>query len=186
MQVFDEGMLTDGLGRQVDFSNTIIIMTSNVGTKKLKDFGDGVGFQTKTKLGQKQNYYKNVIKDALKKTFNPEFLNRLDEIVIFNDLEKDDLLKIIDIEIDKLIDRTKELGIEFEITKSVKQWIADKAFAEKLGARPIQRSIQQNIENKISELLLDDKTTKGEKLLITLVKDEINIKKEKKKISRTD
>lgn len=128
LQVLDDGYLTDSLGRKIDFRNTIIIMTSNIGARKLKDFGTGVGFGTSAKESQAADHAKGIIENALKKAFAPEFLNRIDDVLVFNTLDKDDINKIIDIELVKLITRIKDLGYELELSEKAKNYIANKGF----------------------------------------------------------
>ena len=148
LQALDDGKMTDSLGRNIDFKNTIIIMTSNIGARQLQDFGTGVGFGTKARTESDQENTRGVIENALKKAFAPEFLNRIDDVVIFNSLSKDDILKIIDIELDKLFNRINTLGYEVKLTEKAKSYIADKGFDEKYGARPLSRAIQKYIDNK--------------------------------------
>ena len=126
LQVLDDGYLTDSLGRKVNFQNTIIIMTSNIGARQIKDFGIGVGFETSSQKAQTEEYEKSVIKNALKKTFSPEFLNRIDDIVIFNSLDKKHMLKIIEIELDKVVKRIKKLGFEINISRKAKEFLVEK------------------------------------------------------------
>ena len=151
LQVLDEGALTDSLGRKVDFKNTIIIMTSNIGTRELKDFGAGVGFNTQELTKERSD---SVIRKALNRSFSPEFLNRVDDIITFSSLNKDDILKIVDIELEMFYDRVHELGHELVITDAAKQFVADAGFDIQYGARPLKRAIQSHIEDPMSELLL--------------------------------
>ena len=139
LQVLDDGYLTDSLGRKIDFKNTIIIMTSNVGARQLKDFGQGVGFGTSAKVAQADEHSKSVIENALKKTFAPEFLNRIDDVIVFNSLEKEHIDKIIDIELAKLYARIKDLGYILVLSDKAKAFIADKGFDKQFGARPLKR-----------------------------------------------
>jgi len=143
LQVLDDGYLTDSLGRKIDFRNTIIIMTSNIGSRQLKDFGLGVGFGTAAKMAQSGDHAKGVIENALKKAFAPEFLNRIDDVVVFNSLEKNDIEKIIDIELVKLIDRIESLGYQIKLSEAAKSFIAEKGFDLQYGARPLKRAIQK-------------------------------------------
>ena len=138
LQVLDDGFLTDSLGRKINFQNTIIIMTSNIGARQVKDFGTGVGFETSNLKSQAVDIEKNVIQSALKKTFAPEFLNRIDDIVIFNSLEKQDIDKIVEIELKELILRIKKLGYEVSLTPEAKSFISEKGFDKKNGARPLK------------------------------------------------
>ena len=164
LQVLDDGFLTDSLGRRIDFQNTIIIMTSNIGARQIKDFGTGVGFSTAAQKNQADDIEKSVIENALKKTFAPEFLNRVDDIVIFNALEKDDLLKIVDIEIDKLIKRIVKIGYQIEISKKAKKFLGDKGYDKKYGARPLSRAIQRYVEDLIAEEIVSNKIKEGDHL----------------------
>ncbi|MCK5401062.1 MAG: ATP-dependent Clp protease ATP-binding subunit [Flavobacteriaceae bacterium] len=181
LQVLDDGYLTDSLGRKIDFSNTIIIMTSNVGSRKLKDFGTGVGFGTSAKKSQVDSHAKSVIENALKKAFAPEFLNRIDDVVVFNVLEKKDIDKIIDIELEKLLDRIKELGYTLKLSKSAKAFIAEKGFDQQYGARPLKRAIQKYIEDALAEEIIKSKIHEGDVIKMDLDKtaQKIKIKIEK-------
>jgi len=185
LQVLDDGHLTDSLGRKVDFRNTIIIMTSNVGARKLKDFGTGVGFGTKAQKEQELDNSRKVIEDALKKAFAPEFLNRIDDVVVFNALEREDIHKIIDIELVKLYKRIEEMGYHFVLTDSAKDFIAEKGFDKKFGARPLNRAIQKYIEDALAEKIINSEIEEGDKIQMELdnEKKELVIKildKEKK------
>ncbi|ARV08440.1 Clp protease ClpC [Winogradskyella sp. PC-19] len=162
LQVLDDGYLTDSLGRKIDFRNTIIIMTSNIGARKLKDFGTGVGFGTSAKESQAADHAKGIIENALKKAFAPEFLNRIDDVVVFNTLEKEDINKIIDIELVKLIARIKDLGYELKLSKKAKDYIADKGFDSQYGARPLKRAIQKYIEDALAEEIINSKIQEGD------------------------
>ncbi|MEO8794516.1 MAG: ATP-dependent Clp protease ATP-binding subunit, partial [Daejeonella sp.] len=143
LQVLDEGQLTDSLGRKVDFRNTIVIMTSNIGARQLKDFGQGVGFSTNAKSSQADSYSRGVIENALKRAFAPEFLNRVDDVIVFNSLGKEEIFKIIDIELKSLFDRIEGLGYEVKLTEAAKEFIADKGYDANFGARPLKRAIQK-------------------------------------------
>ena len=160
LQVLDEGRLTDSLGRRVDFKNTIIIMTSNIGTRQLKDFGRGVGFATKSSLSDKE-HTKSVIEKALKKAFAPEFLNRIDDVVIFNHLDKEDIHKIIDIELKGLYSRVEALGYKLEISDKAKDFIASKGYDTQFGARPLKRAIQKYLEDEMAEVIIQASITEG-------------------------
>jgi ATP-dependent Clp protease ATP-binding subunit ClpC len=177
LQVLDDGHLTDSLGRKIDFRNTIIIMTSNIGARKLQDFGTGVGFGTKAKDAQADDAAKGVIESALKKAFAPEFLNRVDDVVIFNTLEKEDIHKIIDIELVKLYARINELEYNLKLSKKAKDFIADKGFDKKYGARPLNRAIQKYIEDALAEQIVSGKVTPGDEVSMDLNKegDELTI-----------
>ena len=164
LQVLDDGFLTDSLGRKINFQNTIIIMTSNIGARKLKDFGTGVGFSTASQKAQADDIEKGVIESALKKTFAPEFLNRVDDIVIFNNLEKKDIMKIIDIELVKLEKRISKLGYQMKLTKKGKDFIGEKGFDKKYGARPLSRAIQKHIEDLIAEEIVNNRISEGDEI----------------------
>ncbi|MGB0376705.1 MAG: ATP-dependent Clp protease ATP-binding subunit [Flavobacteriaceae bacterium] len=166
LQVLDDGFLTDSLGRKVNFQNTIIIMTSNIGARKLKDFGTGVGFETTAQKSQSHDIEKGIIDQELKKTFTPEFLNRVDDIVIFNPLEASDIRKIVDIEIKRLIQRIEKLGYLVEISDAARKFIADKGFDPKYGARPLNRAIQKYVEDLLAEQVVSDQIKEGDQLLI--------------------
>ena len=168
LQVLDDGFLTDSLGRKIDFRNTIIIMTSNIGARKLKDFGQGVGFGTSAKTAQASDNSRSIIENALKKAFAPEFLNRIDDVMVFNVLEKEDINKIIDIELVKLIARIKDLGYELKLTSKAKAYIADKGFDKDYGARPLKRAIQKYIEDALAEEIINSQIQEGDTILMDL------------------
>jgi len=168
LQVLDDGQLTDGLGRKVDFKNTLIIMTSNIGVRQLKDFGQGVGFATKSRQETSDDYSKSVIHNALKKTFSPEFLNRIDDVVIFNALEKEDIFKIIDISLAQLINRMKNLDFELVLTPEAKEFVAEKGYDPQFGARPLNRAIQKYVEDPLAEFILAHQPGKGDILVAEL------------------
>ncbi|GAB5563072.1 MAG: ATP-dependent Clp protease ATP-binding subunit [Winogradskyella sp.] len=168
LQVLDDGYLTDSLGRKIDFRNTIIIMTSNIGARKLKDFGTGVGFGTSAKQAQESDHAKAVIENALKKAFAPEFLNRIDDVIVFNALEKEDINKIIDIELVKLVDRIKDLGYILKLTNSAKDYIAEKGFDKQYGARPLKRAIQKYVEDALAEEIINSKIQEGDTITMDL------------------
>lgn len=178
LQILDEGHITDSLGRRIDFRNTILIMTSNIGSRQLKDFGAGVGFGTASKTSQADVNAKSVIENALKKTFAPEFLNRVDDVVIFNPLEREDIHLIIDIELSKLITRIKDLGYKLVMTKNAIDYIADKGFDKQYGARPLKRAIQKYVEDALAEEIVNSKLKEGDSILMDLDKDrnELTIK----------
>ena len=184
LQVLDDGYLTDSLGRKIDFRNSIIIMTSNIGARQIKDFGAGVGFGTAARLSQADSNQKSVIENALKKAFAPEFLNRIDDVVVFNALEREDIHKIIDIELAKLFARIKDIGYDLKLTDKAKDYIADKGFDKQYGARPLKRAIQKYIEDALAEEIVNSKLEEGDTIHMDLDKanDEltINIKKAKK------
>ena len=171
LQVLDDGFLTDSLGRKIDFTNTIIIMTSNVGARKLKDFGNGVGFGTSAKINQQENTSKSVIINALKKAFAPEFLNRIDDVIIFNNLKIDDIHKIIDIELKKLFLRIEEIGYSIKLTKKAKDFIAEKGYDDQYGARPLKRAIQKYLEDELAEEIIKSKIQVGDNIKVDLNKD---------------
>ncbi len=166
LQVLDEGSLTDSLGRKVDFKNTVIIMTSNLGARQVKDFGNGVGFGTEAMKSQEEKNIKSTIEKSLKKAFSPEFLNRVDEIVVFNSLEKDDIKKIINIELKKLKNRLKDLGYEINITSKATNFLCEKGFDKKYGARPLKRAIQNYVEDLIAEEIVKSNINEGSKIKI--------------------
>jgi ATP-dependent Clp protease ATP-binding subunit ClpC len=171
LQVLDDGQLTDGLGRKVDFKNTIIIMTSNIGVRQLKDFGMGVGFATSARQEQVEDHSKSVIQNALKKTFSPEFLNRIDDVVIFNSLTKENIFKIIDISLSDLFKRLNSMSFSVEFTEEAKDFVAEKGFDPQFGARPLNRAIQKYIEDPLAEFILANNPEEGAKLLATLNKE---------------
>ena len=164
LQVLDEGQLTDGLGRKVDFKNTIIIMTSNIGARQLKDFGQGVGFATQARVESQDEHAKSVIKNALKKTFSPEFLNRIDDVVVFNSLEKEEIFKIINLVAASLIKRVEGLGYNIQISPEAMEFLAEKGYDPQFGARPLHRAIQKYLEDPLAEFLLKHSADQGTKL----------------------
>ncbi len=178
LQVLDEGILTDSLGRKVDFKNTIIIMTSNIGSRQLKDFGQGVGFSTSSKRASKSEFTKGVIENALKKAFAPEFLNRIDDVVIFESLEKEHIYKIIEIELKQLYERINILGHKINITKEAKDFIVEKGWDAQFGARPLKRAIQKYLEDVMAEELIKTKVGQDDTILVGFdsKKEEIKIK----------
>ena len=178
LQVLDDGYLTDSLGRKIDFRNSIIIMTSNIGARKLKDFGQGVGFGTSAREAQAADNAKSIIENALKKAFAPEFLNRIDDVVVFNTLEKEDIDKIIDIELEKLLLRIQNLGYKLTISKTAKNYIAEKGFDKQYGARPLKRAIQKYVEDLLAEEIINSSLKEGDSISLDLDKksDELVIK----------
>ena len=166
LQVLDDGQLTDSLGRKVDFKNTIIIMTSNIGSRQLKDFGQGVGFGTQAKKDSKDTDSRAIIENALKRTFAPEFLNRIDEVVMFDTLNKESINKIIDIELKNVFERTKEMGYELELTEKARNFIVEKGWDEQYGARPLKRAIQKYVEDVLAEEIIKSNPAKGAKIVI--------------------
>ena len=181
LQVLDDGFITDSLGRKIDFRNTIIIMTSNIGARKLKDFGQGVGFGTSSRKDQADANARSVIENALKKAFAPEFLNRVDDVVVFNPLEREDIHKIIDIELAKLYNRISGLGYNLILSKEAKDYISDKGFDKQYGARPLKRAIQKYIEDALAEEIVNSNLNEGDKIYMDLdsEKNELTIKIEK-------
>jgi len=183
LQVLDEGQLTDSLGRRVDFRNTIIIMTSNIGSRQLKDFGQGVGFSTRAKQESASQHAKSVIQNALKRSFAPEFINRLDDIIIFNTLLKEHIYKIIDIELKGLYSRLETLGYGVELTNKAKDYVTEKGFDPDFGARPLKRAIQKYLEDPMAEAIIKSSLKHGDILKVDYddKKDEIIIKHQKAK-----
>ncbi len=159
LQVMDEGRLTDGLGRRIDFKNTIIIMTSNIGTRQLKDFGTGVGFSTPR--SDEKAMAQSVINKALHKAFSPEFLNRVDDIIMFDALDKEAIFKIIDIELDGFYKRISSLGYTLSLSDEAKEYIAGRGYDAQYGARPLKRAIQKYLEDPLAEILIDDELPEG-------------------------
>ncbi len=176
LQVLDDGILTDGLGRKIDFKNTLIIMTSNIGVRQLKEFGDGVGFATASRMQNQDENNKAVIEKALKRTFSPEFLNRIDDIVIFNALSKENIFSIIDILMKSVLKRLNSLGYSLELTEEAKSFIADKGYDIQFGARPLHRAIQKYLEDPLAEEILNLNVKNGDTLIADLDKDNQKIK----------
>ncbi len=186
LQVLDDGILTDGLGRKVDFKNTMIIMTSNIGARQLKEFGDGVGFATATRVQQTEENNRSVIEKALKRTFSPEFLNRIDDVVVFNSLTKENIYLIIDIIMKNVLSRLVNLGLNLILTEPAKEFIADKGYDVQFGARPLHRAIQKHIEDPLAEEILNASVKSGDTLIGDLNADKTALtftlqKKEKEK-----
>jgi ATP-dependent Clp protease ATP-binding subunit ClpC len=181
LQALDDGQITDSLGRKIDFKNTIIIMTSNIGARQLKDFGSGVGFGTKAKEDQSSDLAKGVIEGALKKAFAPEFLNRIDDVVMFNSLDRENIHEIIDIELKGLYGRINELGYKVKITSEAKDFIADKGFDSQFGARPLKRAIQKLLEDPLAEEIIKSNLEEGDTINVGLKNEEITIKISKPK-----
>jgi len=183
LQVMDEGQLTDSLGRRVDFKNTIIIMTSNIGTRQLKDFGHGVGFETQAKRSDTNQYNKSVIQKALQKTFAPEFLNRVDDVVIFNSLTRENIHEIIDIELKGLYDRVNVLGYKISMSDAAKDYISEKGYDVQFGARPLKRAIQKYLEDPMAEVIIKASLEEGDTIAVGFSKKKekitLNIKKKK-------
>ncbi|MFY0643632.1 MAG: ATP-dependent Clp protease ATP-binding subunit [Bacteroidia bacterium] len=183
LQVLDEGFLTDSLGRRVDFRNTIIIMTSNIGSRQLKDFGTGVGFSTMAKDSTHDLSSKSIIENALKRFFSPEFLNRVDDVIVFNSLEKEDIAKILDISVAELVDRIKHIGFTIALSKDAKNFLAEKGFDADFGARPLNRAIQKYLEDPLAEEILKSDISEGDHIKVGYSKkeDALTFKKESKK-----
>ncbi|MBK8652582.1 MAG: ATP-dependent Clp protease ATP-binding subunit [Haliscomenobacter sp.] len=182
LQVLDDGQLTDGLGRRVDFKNTLVIMTSNIGVRQLKDFGQGVGFATKARQEQADDFSRSVIQNALKRTFAPEFLNRIDDVVIFNQLGQEEIFRIIDITLKDLRKRLEGMNFTLSLSQEAKRFVADKGYDPQFGARPLHRAIQKYLEDPLAEFILNENPAEGsaleaimadegEGLRITLVKE---------------
>ena len=185
LQVLDDGHMTDGLGRKIDFKNTIIIMTSNIGARQLAEFGTGVGFGTKSQVDQVVDNSKVVIQNALRKAFSPEFLNRVDDMIIFHSLKREDIHKIIDLELAKLYGRISSLGYSIEMTEKAKDFICDKGYDEKFGARPLKRAIQKFIEDPLAEEIVKSNLKEGDKILLDIVEGEQELKVSIEKAKKT-
>jgi ATP-dependent Clp protease ATP-binding subunit ClpC len=169
LQVLDDGILTDGLGRRVDFKNTIIIMTSNVGVKELKAFGTGVGFTPKSREAQASDLIRSTLEGAMRKVFRPEFLNRIDEVIIFNELEEEHIMQIIDLQLRSVFARIQEKGFLIELSDEAKKFIAQKGFDRQFGARPLQRALQKYLEDPIADKILESNAEEGDTLYVDLV-----------------
>jgi ATP-dependent Clp protease ATP-binding subunit ClpC len=178
LQVFDEGILTDGIGRKVDFKNTIIIMTSNIGSRELKDFGAGLGFSTAATETNKSKNEHTILENALKKNFAPEFLNRIDDIIYFNNLTKENIIKIIDIELAKVLKRVKSMGLDVEVSLKAKEYLAEVGWDSNYGARPLKRAIQKYVEDTLAEEILMQSFGEDVKLLLDYddLKEEMFVK----------
>lgn len=176
LQVLDDGQLTDGLGRKVDFKNSLIIMTSNIGVRQLKEFGDGVGFATATRIQNQEDNNKAVIEKALKRTFSPEFLNRIDDVIIFNSLTKENIFNIIDILMKGVLKRLTNLGLGLELTSEAKEFIADKGYDVQFGARPLHRAIQKYLEDPLAEEILNMNVKEGDTLIASFNKESGSLK----------
>jgi ATP-dependent Clp protease ATP-binding subunit ClpC len=188
LQALDDGHMTDGLGRKIDFKNTILIMTSNIGARQLQDFGTGVGFGTKAKEDAKDDNSKAVIQNALRKAFSPEFLNRVDDMIMFRALLREDIHKIIDLELNKLFERVVGLGYILELTEKAKDFIVEQGYDEKFGARPLKRAIQKYIEDPLAEGIINQNINEGDTLLMDreAEKDELTIEIKKAKVKNTN
>jgi ATP-dependent Clp protease ATP-binding subunit ClpC len=187
LQVLDDGILTDGLGRRVDFRNTIIIMTSNIGARDIKNMGKGIGFsQGDTTFDYAR--MKSTVEDALKRVFNPEFLNRIDDVIVFHPLEKKHIFEIIDIMQKDLFKRVEDLGISIEMDKSAKEFLAEKGYDPQFGARPLRRAIQKYVEDPMAESILSEDLGEGDTILVSHKKDaeemSFKTKKGKKKAKK--
>ena len=183
LQVLDDGQLTDSLGRKIDFKNTIIIMTSNIGSRQLKDFGRGVGFNTTSKQESGEEIDKGVVESALRKTFAPEFLNRVDDVVIFNSLTKENMHQIIDLELEGLYSRIERIGYTVKISKEAKDYIVGKGFDPQYGARPLKRAIQKYLEDPLAEEIIKAGVSEGDAVSVDFdkAKDDLKIKVTKAK-----
>jgi ATP-dependent Clp protease ATP-binding subunit ClpC len=171
LQVLDDGVLTDSNGRRVDFKNTIIIMTSNIGSRQLKDFGEGIGFSTTAKRSSRSNFARGVIESALKKTFAPEFLNRIDDVIIFESLEIEDIHKIIDIELKYVFKRIEDLRYIIKLSDAAKEYIVEKGWDVQFGARPLKRAIQKYLEDPLAEEIIKTKLEAGTVISVDYDKD---------------
>lgn len=171
LQVLDDGILTDGAGRKINFKNTLIIMTSNIGVRQLKEFGDGVGFATANRMQNQEENQKAVIEKALKKTFSPEFLNRIDDIIIFNSLSKENIFNIIDILMKGVTKRLSNIGFSLELSEEAKEFIADKGYDVQYGARPLHRAIQKYLEDPLADEILNTNVKNGDTLIAILDKE---------------
>ncbi|MBR4773382.1 MAG: AAA family ATPase, partial [Bacteroidales bacterium] len=184
LQVLDDGMLTDGIGRKVDFKNTIIIMTSNIGSRQLKDFGVGVGFNTSAREAEKGEMQRDVIEKSLKKTFAPEFLNRIDDIIYFNSLGREEIHKIIDIELRGLFARIRKMGFGVEMDDKAKDFLVKKGWDEQYGARPLRRAIQRYIEDDLADEIIKADILPGDTIRVTADEDKITFEIEKGETSK--
>jgi ATP-dependent Clp protease ATP-binding subunit ClpC len=170
LQLLDEGRLTDSFGRTVDFKNTVVIMTSNIGTRQLKEFGGGIGFNASQRANDKE-YSRNVIQKALNKQFAPEFLNRIDEIITFDQLNEEAILQIVDLELEALEKRIESIGYKLVIDNQVKQYLSKKGYDVQFGARPLKRAIQNYLEDELSELIINDNIPEGATITVTYDKE---------------
>jgi len=175
LQLLDEGQLTDGLGRKVNFKNALIILTSNIGVREVNSFGKNMGFQTASKLLNEENKIRDIIEKALKKKFRPEFLNRIDEAIVFNSLSEEDIHKIIYVEIEKLEKRICEMNYKLKITKEAIDFLAKQGYDEAYGARPLTRAIQHYVEDKVADEILNGNISEGETINITFDKEKEEI-----------
>jgi ATP-dependent Clp protease ATP-binding subunit ClpC len=166
LQVLDEGRLTDSLGRRIDFKNTIVIMTSNIGTRQLKDFGRGIGFAPPSSAESDKEYSRSVIQKALNKAFAPEFLNRVDDIVMFDQLDKEAIRQIIDIELKSFYKRVETMGYQLTITDATKEFLATKGYDIQFGARPLKRAIQKYLEDELAEIIIKSELKEGDTISV--------------------
>ncbi len=166
LQMLDDGHMTDSHGRKVSFKNCVILMTSNVGTKIVKDFGSGVGFSTKAKKENSDEQIKGILEKELKKKFAPEFINRLDEIIYFKDLGKDEILKIVDLELNKTISRATEIGYTLQVTDKTKEHLVEVGYDPQFGARPLKRAIQKWIDDYVTEYIIDNNPKQGTEITV--------------------
>jgi len=183
LQVLDEGQLTDSLGRRIDFRNTIVILTSNIGTRQIAEFGHGIGFDTQAKKSTRDEQTKSILQKALQKTFAPEFLNRIDDVIMFNSLGKEEINQIIDLELKGLYDRVKSLGYQLKIAPAARDYIAERGFDANYGARPLKRAIQKYLEDPMAEILIKAGPSEGDMINVGFdsAKSEIKIRIKKKK-----
>jgi ATP-dependent Clp protease ATP-binding subunit ClpC len=190
LQVLDDGFITGSLGRKIDFRNTIIMMTSNIGSRQLKEFGQGVGFNTSARSSSVEANAKSVIENALRKAFAPEFLNRIDDVIMFNSLTKEDIHKIIDIELNHLIKRMEDLNYKIKVGEDAKDYIAEKGYDSNYGARPLKRAIQKYLEDPLAEEIIKSKLTEGDSIEVGFDKEKaeitINISRAKKKKTKEE
>lgn len=185
LQVLDDGILTDGLGRRVDFRNTIIIMTSNIGVRDLKDFGTGIGFASRARQANEEEMMKSTIQTALKRAFSPEFLNRIDDVIIFNSLQREHIHQIIDITLTKVFARINALGYQVELTPKAKDFLSDKGYDQQFGARPLNRAVQRYLEDPVAEEILKGEIEAGATILADHdgKSDQLNVKIKKTRTS---
>jgi len=183
LQVLDEGRLTDSLGRQIDFKNTILILTSNIGTRQIKEFGHGVGFNTQVAGETDKDFTRSVIQKALNKAFAPEFLNRIDDVVMFDPLDKESIHKIIDIELDGLYKRVNNIGYQLVLTDEAKDFIASKGYDVQFGARPLKRSIQKYLEDEMAEMIIRATVSEGDTIFVDFDKEAQKITTEIRKVN---
>ena len=176
LQVLDEGHLTDSLGRKIDFKNTILIMTSNIGTRQLKDFGRGIGFNSVAAGEPDKEYSRSVIQKALNKAFSPEFINRIDDIIMFDQLSKESIHQIIDLELESLYQRVENLGYKLSITDAAKEFIATKGYDVQFGARPLKRAIQKYIEDEMAEIIIKTSLSEGDEIKVDFDTEQQQIK----------